>query len=166
MRWQHGQMVQGTPRVQNHESTTSGSPKAGLQALPLRCVRKPPARLGGHLSLPESRTAGHSGSLQTTERPGFRGPLHGRRKHSVLDRLELGHEICVTKTPAYQSGNGREKQFHSGQWHNTNHRRFCCEREISRFPSRWAGQQTRKGKILGHMQCEHATSQLVQWHKN
>ncbi|XP_062326850.1 SH2 domain-containing adapter protein F isoform X4 [Osmerus eperlanus] len=81
MHWQHGQMVQGTPRIQNYQSTTSGASKTGLQTLStLSCVRYswlPTTKLWGHLSEPCS--AGHSCCLQTTKGTGLRRPVHARR---------------------------------------------------------------------------------------
>ena len=122
MRWQHGQMVQGTPRIQNHQSTTSGSSKTGLQTLPRHSARYawlPSNELRCLDALSEPRATGHSRCLQTTEGTGLRGPVHWRRKSCVSNWFELyrvaGHKVRVTETPTHKGGNGRKKQLLPGQ---------------------------------------------------
>lgn len=134
MHWQHGQMVQGTPRIQNYQSTTSGAPEAGLQTLSRRCARYawlPTTQLRGHISLSEPRSAGHSCCLQTTKGTGLRRSVRGRRKYFVWNLPECrgvsGHKVCVTKAPAHKGGNNRKKQLCSGQRHSSSP--SCCSRE-------------------------------------
>lgn len=89
MHWQHGQVVQGAPRIQNYQSTPSGASEAGLQTLSHQCARYarlPANKLRGHV--PEPRSTGHSRCLQTPEGAGLRGPVHSRWKYLIRVQLE------------------------------------------------------------------------------
>lgn len=89
MHWQHGQVVQGAPRIQNYQSTPSGASEAGLQTLSHQCTRYawlPANKLRGHV--PEPRSTGHSRCLQTPKGAGLRGPVHSRWKYLIRVHLE------------------------------------------------------------------------------
>lgn len=158
MRWQHGQMVQGAPRIQKHQSAPSCSPETGLSTLPpgsarhARHARIPSttAQRWGDCPVPERSAARYSRRLQASEGAGLRGPLYRQR----LVSWTLGfhritrYQICFSQAPAYQGGINREMQPKSSQCQQLNPRRFRWEREIAHFTSRRTGTQTRKGKGL------------------
>ena len=150
MHWQHGQVVQGAPRIQNYQSTPSGASETGLQTLSHRCARHawlPASELRGHF--PEPGSAGHPRCLQTTKGAGLRGPVHSRWKYFV--RLELehcgvaGYQVCVPETPTHQGGNNRKEQPGSGRRRHGH--TGCCrgEREVSDLPSVGPRQQGEGG---------------------
>ncbi|KAK7913457.1 hypothetical protein WMY93_013668 [Mugilogobius chulae] len=101
MHWQHGQVVQGAPRIQNYQSTPSGASETGLPPLSQHGNRGA-SRLsdvrGGYVSL--RRTAGHPHRLQNTKGTGLRGPVHSRWKYFLrleLDHCEFtGYQICFS----------------------------------------------------------------------
>lgn len=132
MHWQHGQVVQGAPRIQNSQSTPSGASETGLQKLSHWCARYawlPTNKLRGHV--PEPRTAGHPRCLHTAKGAGLRGPVHSRWKYRIQLELEHcgvpGYQVCVTQTPTYQGGNNRKEQPSSRR--RCHSHPGCCWRE-------------------------------------
>lgn len=119
MHWQHGQVVQGTPRIQNYKSPATGASETGLQALSHRCARYdwlPAGELRGHV--PEPRSAGHPRRVQTPKGAGLRGPVHLRWKYLVrleFEHRELaGYQVRVAEAPTHQGGNDRKEQPGAG----------------------------------------------------
>lgn len=146
MHWQHGQVVQGAPRIQNYQSPPSGAPEAGLQTLSHRC-----ARLRFHLH--EPRSAGHFGGVQTPEGPGLRGPVHPRWEYFFWLRLEhgggAGHQVRVPEPPTYQGGDGGKDQPGSGRRCHGHPGCRCRKCEISHFtPVRTRQQREGELKLL------------------
>ncbi len=115
MRWQHGQMVQGAPGFQNHQSPATGASETGLPTLPHRRLQ-PPDAAGHRLTI---RAARHPHRLQTPEGAGLRGPVHAGRNRALLHRTELRRrargQVRVSEAPADQGGDGGAQRRDRGQ---------------------------------------------------
>lgn len=136
MHWQHGQVVQGAPRIQNYQTKPSGASETGLPTLSHRCAQHAD-RLRSHL--PQPGSAGHPRCLQTPKGAGFRGPVHSRWEY--LLRLEFergglaGYQVRVPETQTDQGGNYRKEQPNSGRRRRGHAGCRCRKREISNFTS-------------------------------
>lgn len=124
MRWQHGQMVQGAPGFQNHQSPATRASETGLPTLPHRRLQSsslpPPAAAAaaaGHRV--NVRSARHPHRIQTPEGAGLRGSVHAGGKRALLHRTELrglaGHQVRVSEAPAHKGGDGRAERLEFGQ---------------------------------------------------